>query len=117
MKISFSRWAALSLLAAPLALLPAGCAVGPDGYGYDDDSVGVDYYDSSGADYGSWDPGYYVGPYRGGGDHGGGGGEHRGEAGEHHQGAPHAFRPAAPSRSVPSIPSQPRGGGGGGRRR
>jgi len=86
----------------------AGCVVGGgyDGgpgadYGGAGVDYGVDYYEPFGYDYGGWGPGYGVGPPRRGYDRGGRGDGHV---------APHpAYRPAAPSRSMPSLPSRPRG--------
>ena len=93
------RFTAFALAIGLSAALPSGC-VAP-GYGYDDGgSVGVDYYEPYGADYGGWGSGYRVGPYRGGGGDRGGGGSH-------------AYRSAPAGRSMPSIPSRSRGGGGG----
>jgi len=77
----------------------SGCAV--EGVGVDG-SVGVDYvggyYEPYGYEYGGWGPGYAVGPYR---DGHGGYYRDRGHA--------PAFRPAPRGRSMPSIPSRPRG--------
>jgi hypothetical protein len=56
-------------------------------------------YEPSGYAYGSWGPGYHVGPSRG--------GEHRGE--QSRQSSPRSYRPAPPSRGIPSIPSHTRG--------
>jgi hypothetical protein len=61
---------------------------------------GVNFYDAGGYAYGGWGPGYGVGPPRRGGD--------RGRPDSH--AAPHtAYRPASPSRSMPSLPSRSRG--------
>jgi hypothetical protein len=94
---------ARKLAIALMLIAPLGCTV--TGAGYIDDGtvgIGVDYYEPFGFDYGGWGPAYGVGPYRDGGhrhDHGGS--------------APgRAYRPASPSRSIPSIPSHGRPGGG-----
>jgi hypothetical protein len=92
-------WLAVALAAALLTVLQ-GCVVGGGGY-YDDGaevSYGADFYEPYGYDYGGWGPGYRVGPFRG--------GDHRPDRGGG-RGAP-AYRPAAPSRSMPSIPSHSR---------
>jgi hypothetical protein len=70
------------------------CAVG---VGYDGGGdVGVaGYYEPGGYEYGGWGSGYRVGPNRG--------GERRPAQGGH------SYRPAAPSRSTPSIATRPRG--------
>ncbi len=93
-----------SRLALALALIaPLGCTVTSDGVAYDGTvGIGVDYYEPFGFDYGGWGPGYGVGPYRDSGhrfDRGGGG-------------PGHAYRPAQPTRGIPSIPSRGRAGGG-----
>jgi len=78
-----------------------GCVVGGGGY-YDgggaEVTYGADFYEPYGYEYGGWGPGYRVGPPRG--------GDHRPD----HSGAraPPAYRPAAPSRSMPSIPNRSR---------
>jgi hypothetical protein len=80
---------------------------GEVGYG------GVDVYEGPAYDYGGWGwgRGYRVGPPRGGFD-----GDHPhpgGPPGVRGGGPPQrAYHPAPPSRSMPSIPSGPRGGGG-----
>jgi len=61
-------------------------------------TYGADFYEPSGYEYGGWGPGYRVGPPRG--------GDHRHD---HPGGGRPAYRPAAPSRSMPSIPSRQRG--------
>jgi len=102
--------------AAVLALLLTeltGCAAGAVGvsggyadpywggpaYGYD-----LDYYGPP-VIYGGWGPQYYVAPPRWGEHPHGFSGPPRGD-GQRPQ-----FRPAPPGRSMPSIPSGPRGGG------
>jgi hypothetical protein len=79
----------------------AGCVVGG---GYDGGAtVGYDvgFYEPFGYDYGGWGPGYGVGLPRRGYDRGGRPDVHS---------APHpSYRPAAPSRSMPSLPSHSRG--------
>ena len=120
-------------------LLASGCAVTTDG-GYGGYpyvaapnvgvglGLGLDYYNDGpfGFDYGGWGPGYGVGPYyRRGGDARGHGDDHsHGDFRPHGGGilSGHSFRPAAPSRPMPSIPSGSHFGGdrggdrGGGRR-
>lgn len=83
------------------ALLASGCVVPNGGY-YD-----AGYYEPYGFNYGGWGPGYDVGPARA-----------RAFFGGHAfgRGAPHAFRPAAATRAMPTIPSRSRGGGGHGGR-
>jgi len=98
-------WLTVALGAALLTGLQ-GCVVGGGGYddggGYYDGGADVsydaDFYEPYGYDYGGWGPGYRVGPFRG--------GDHRPDRGGA-RGAP-AYRPAAPSRSMPSIPSHSR---------
>jgi hypothetical protein len=88
MKIVFRRLSVSALALLLLSVLYA-CLV-PDG-GY----VGG-VYERSGYEYSGWGPGYHVGPPRG--------GERRPE-----KSSPHAYRPAPPSRPVPSIPTRPHG--------
>jgi hypothetical protein len=77
-----------------------GCVATGPGYGGGVDvGVSTGFYEPYGYDYGGWGAGYYVGPGRG--------GDRRGTGAR-----PHAYRPAAPSHSTPSIPSRARGGGG-----
>jgi hypothetical protein len=93
-------------LGAGLLSIVQGCVVGGGGY-YDggaEVSYGADFYEPYGYDYGGWGPGYRVGPFRGG-DHHDRGGDRPDRGGG--RGAP-AYRPAAPSRSMPSIPSHSR---------
>ncbi len=92
MNIVPRRWRVRALGFVLLAVLYA-CLV-PDG-GY----VGATY-GPSGYEYGGWGPGYYVGPPPR-------GGERRPEPS--HQSPRHAYRPAPPSRSAPSIPTRPHG--------
>jgi hypothetical protein len=79
----------------------AGCVA--DG-GYDggvDVGYDVGFYEPFGYEYGGWGPGYRVGPPRRGFDRG---------RGDVHGGTPHSsYRPAAPSRSMPSLPTRSRG--------
>jgi hypothetical protein len=84
-----------------------GCVVGggyDGGGGYEggaDVGYGVGFYEPYGYDYGGWGPGYGVGPPRRGFDRPGRSGSHP---------APHpAYRPASPSRSMPSLPTRSRG--------
>jgi len=84
-----------------LASTVTGCVVGG---GYDSGAsvdYGIGFYEPYGYEYGGWGPGYGVGPPRRGYD--------RGDRGHGHA-APHpAYRPAAPSRPMPSLPSHSRG--------
>jgi hypothetical protein len=109
MTIAVVRRSTLWLIAVLFTAL-AGCvAVGgyDGGYygGYDGGataSYGVGFYEPFGYDYGGWQPGYRVGPPpRGGYDHP--------ARTDSHQSQP-TYHPAPPSRSVPSIPVQSRGG-------
>ncbi len=77
------------------ALIESSCVVPGDGF-YDQS-----YYEPFGIDYGGWGLGYDVGPVRAGGFHGG--------VVEH--GWQHAYRPAAATRAVPSIPTHAHAGG------
>jgi len=86
MNIVHQRW----MVSALGLLLFAGLCACIAGGGY----VGG-YSESYGSDYGGWGSGYQVGPPRG--------GERRPA-----QSSTHAFRPAPPSRSTPSIPTRPR---------
>ncbi len=103
-------WSAVALVLGLFAVLSPGCAVSAGAYGYDE---GPGYYEASGVAYGSWGPGYRVGPVRE--------DDHRGgpvREGDHRGGAPqveHGARPGPAPRPVPSIPSGPRSGGGHGR--
>jgi hypothetical protein len=91
MTITVQRRRAMALGLLTLTVMYA-CAV--DG-GYEGGVAVADYYEPGGYEYGSWGPGYQVGPARG--------GEHRpAQAG-------HSYRPAAPSRATPSIAAHPRG--------
>jgi hypothetical protein len=103
MKIARIRRSILALVVV-ISLALGGCVVGGygGGYGYDDRSTvgyGVGYYEPSGHDYGGWGPGYHAGPPPRGGY------EHPAQSDSHP-----AYHPASPSRSVPSIPTQSRGG-------
>lgn len=79
----------------------AGCVAGG---GYDGGvsvGYGVGFYEPYGYDYGGWGPGYRVGPPRRGFDRPGRPDLHA---------APHpSYRPAPPSRPMPSLPTYPRG--------
>jgi hypothetical protein len=100
MKTPMNRRSLRALILASFVAI-AGCVVG--GGGYDGGaSVGYDvgFYEPFGYDYGGWGPGYGVGLPRRGYD--------RGRPDGH--AAPHpSYRPAAPSRSMPSLPSRSRG--------
>jgi hypothetical protein len=112
MKNTWIKRSASGLFAA-LVLCLGGC-VGVGGYGYDGDpgyyggssvGYGVGFYQPYGYNYGGWRPGYQVGPpSRGGFDHPGR---------SYSRPSGPSYRPAAPSRPMPSIPMQPRGGGSG----
>jgi hypothetical protein len=95
MNIKHERWMVGALGLLLLAGLCACIATGP---GYDGGvSVGYvgGYYEPYGSDYGGWGPGSHVAPPRG--------GERRSV-----QSSTHAYRPAPPSRSTPSLPTRPR---------
>lgn len=106
MNSSLLRWVATALVIGLVAVLSTGCVVAGAGYGYDGGAgYGLDYYEPYGVDYGGWGAGYQVAPFRG--------GDHRAVT-NGGRAAPHAFRAAPASRSMPSIPSGSRSGGGGG---
>lgn len=105
------RWPAAALLVA----MSGGCAVSDGGYGYDGGygnnvGIGAGYYQPFDGNYGGWEPGYNVGPFRG--------GERRGGDVDRRGGQPpqRAFRSAPASHPMPSIPAHggdgARGGGG-----
>jgi hypothetical protein len=91
----------LLLLLSPLA----GCIGGAHGSSLD---YGVGFYRPYGYTYGGWDPGYFVGPPR------------RPPLVGPHPGGPRwgmgsrpgrpGMGPRPPTRALPSIPEQPRGG-------
>jgi hypothetical protein len=94
------RWRAGTLGLAVATLLQA-CVAGGGGYyegGGAEVNYSADFYEPYGYEYGGWGPGYWVGPPRR--------GDHRPERGTDRGGggAP-AYRPAAPSRAMPSLPS------------
>jgi hypothetical protein len=95
--MSAARGWLLGVLGGALVLLLPGCVAG--GGGGVDVSYGADFYEPLGYEYGGWGPGYWVGPPRG-----GEGWHHRDYGG----GRAPAYRPAAPSRSMPSLPSRHR---------
>lgn len=105
MKTLVNRRSLRGLMVASFAAVAACVAAG----GYDRGAsvgYGVDFYEPYGYDYGGWGPGYRVGPPRRESDRGG-----RGEARGRDEGhaAPHpAYRPAPPSRSMPSLPTHSR---------
>jgi hypothetical protein len=104
--MKITNWTKLVLLSGVFGALAAGCAVGPGGYGYDNNvgvGIGADYYEPYYGDYGGWGPGYRVGPPRG-------DGHDRNTGGL--RGSPSSYRPAPASRPTPSIPSRGRPGGG-----
>jgi hypothetical protein len=95
------RWLRCAFGIAVLTLLQA-CVAGGGGYyegGGAEVSYGADFYEPYGYEYGGWGPRYWVGPPRG--------GDHRPDH-DHRGGSPPAYRPAEPSRSMPSIPSRQR---------
>jgi hypothetical protein len=101
MKAALNR-GLITALGIALFTLLQGCVVGGGGGYYEggggvDVSYDADYYEPYGYEYGGWGRGYWVGPPRG--------GDHRPDGGG--RAAP-AYRPAAPSRSMPSIPSRSR---------
>ncbi len=98
------RWAFGAVLLALLLAIGACEVTGVGvGYGGEADYVGG-FYEPYGYDYGGWGRGYRVGPPRGG-DHGRGPGPRPGVGG----GGGHPYHAAPPGRSMPSIPSRPRG--------
>jgi hypothetical protein len=100
MSLAVRGWL-LGVLGAALVMLLPGCVAGGGG-DYDGGvsvSYGADFYEPFGYEYGGWGPGYWVGPPRR-----GGGWHHRDYGG----GRGPAYHPAAPSRSMPSIPSRHR---------
>lgn len=98
------RWSAIAFVIGLFTLLLSGCAVYGDGYGYYEDGVGIglNYYEPYGSYYGGWEPGYRVGPIPG--------GNYRSARGAGRP-APHAYKSAPATRSIPSIPSHSRSGG------
>jgi hypothetical protein len=105
MKIAVIRRSARGLIVV-LFMALAGCvAVGgyDSGYGYDGAvTIGYDvgFYEPFGYEYGGWQPGYRVGPPPRSGYP---------ARSDSHPSHP-AYHPASPSRSIPSIPTRPRGG-------
>jgi hypothetical protein len=100
MKILVSRRSMRGLIVVMFAAV-AGCVVGGGYAGAVGVGYGADFYEPGGYDYGGWGPGYRVGPPRRGFD--------EGRRPESHA-APHpAYRPAPPSRSMPSLPTHSRG--------
>jgi hypothetical protein len=101
-----SRWFRCALGVCGLIALQA-CVGG--GVAYEGGGYGVDYYEPYGYVYGDWGPGYYVGPYRRGWHHDGGHDDHGpGVRPGPRPRPPRPFRPAAPGRAMPSIPSRHR---------
>ena len=113
MRVAIIRQSTLGLVVVLIMAL-AGC-VGVGGYG-------VGFYEPAGYDYGGWQRGYLGPPPRGGYEHQARPDEHQARPDEHqarpdeHQarsdahGSQPSYRPAPPSRSIPSIPTQSRGG-------
>jgi hypothetical protein len=89
------------LLGIVMVTILEACVVGGGGYegGGVEASYGVDFYEPYGYDYGGWGPGYRVGPPHGG----------EGRPDHYRAGSAPAYRPAGPSRSMPSIPTRSRG--------
>jgi len=98
---ALQRWSAVACCIILLASLHA-CVVSGEGYGeIGDVSYGVDFYEPYGYEYGGWGPAYLIAPHRyDGGRHMGGG---------RPMASSPAYRPAAPSRPMPSIPGRSRG--------
>ena len=107
MKGRLVRSLARVVIAGSILIVPYGCAIDAGaGYGYEGSmDVGVDYYEPLGFDYGNWGPAYGgVAPYR----------NRAPRAGRGGGGPPgHGYRPAPPTRAMPSIPSGARSGRGG----
>jgi hypothetical protein len=96
MKTAHQRW-----MMGALGLLLLGCLYGclVAGRGHDRDEGGIyvgGYYEPSGHDYGGWGHDYHVAPPRG------------EERRPQQQSAAHAYRPAPPTRLIPSIPKHQR---------
>ncbi len=89
-----------------LLLAIGACAVTGVGVGYEGDYVGG-VYEPYGYDYGGWGRGYRVGPPRRG--YGRGPGARPGGRPGFGGGGGHPYHAAPPGRSMPSIPSRPRG--------
>jgi hypothetical protein len=91
------RLGTVNALGIALLTFLSACVV--PGGGYERSAgvtYGVNYYEPSGHAYGGWAPGYKVGPPRGGDLH---------PSPAHYEASPHAYRPAPPSRPMPSIPT------------
>jgi len=100
MKIVLRYWLIIGLVAGMLTVL-SGCVATTGGYGGPAEVYEVDYYESYGYDYNRLGPRYHVAPPRGDrDDHG------RPNRAENRPAQP-VYRPAPPSRPVPSIPTQP----------
>lgn len=96
------RWSAIVFVIALFTVLSSGCVVTGGGYGYDGGvGIGLDYYEPVGVDFGSWGPGYRVGPVRD--------GDHRPDRRGGNP-PPHAYKSPPASHSMPSIPSRSRSG-------
>lgn len=99
MRIVLRLWAASALGIAVLTSL-SGCVVPGGGYERSAGVVyGVSYYEPSGPNYDRWAPGYKFGPPRRGDPH---------ADRAHYEASPRAYRPAPPSRPMPSIPTHSR---------
>lgn len=93
-------------LAAGVLTVLSGCVASSGGYVGTADVYGADYYEPYGYNYGGLGPGYHVAPPRDRDDR-------RSNRAENRP-AQAAYRPAPPSRPVPSIPNrrpEPRGPG------
>jgi hypothetical protein len=93
------HWPIVGLAAGMFTVL-SGCFVTTGRYGGAVDVYGVDYFEPSGYDYHGWGPAYHVAPPRGDRD------DHDRPAHAENRQAQPAYRPASPSRPVPSIPHQ-----------
>jgi hypothetical protein len=83
-----------------LTVLTFGCVDPDEGNGYGG-GMGLDYYEPAGYVFGGWNPGYFVGPTRGGNQ----------VPVPTSSPAPHTYKDALASRPLPSIPSVPRSKG------
>jgi hypothetical protein len=103
MKITFRRWSTGALAAGLLAFL-AGCVATVGGYDSMEGSYGVGYYEPYGHVYGAWPSSYHVAPPRRDRDR-----DAQIRSPREGSRSPRpAYRPAPPSRGLPSLPSLPR---------
>jgi hypothetical protein len=110
MKLLLSRWSANALVIGLFTVPSLGCAPYGDQYGYGGGAAyglgyygtsSQPYYGTSAVSYGGWGSGYGVAPYRG---------AVRYPVSNAGRPSPPAYRPAAATHPVPSIPSQSRPG-------